>query len=296
MMEPLLSVRGVSKTFGQLKAVQDISLDVPAGVVTAVVGPNGAGKTTLFNCISGVVRPDKADIRLCGPGGAEPVTIGGLNIEDICRSGIARTFQQVRLFDSLSVIDNVVLGGLHRDDLGWGTVMLDRLFAGSRRHRALREAALAYLTEVGLDAQRHRLAGEIDHGNRRRVEIARALAARPSVLLLDEPAAGMNRIETDQLQVLLAELCGRGIGVLLIEHDMKLVMRISHHVYVMGSRRTPRVRPAGRGDRRREGDRGLSRQLRSGACCGLKASRPTTAASARSRTSRFGWMRARSWH
>lgn len=229
-MEPLLSVSHVFKTFGHLRAVQDISLDVPAGVVTAVVGPNGAGKTTLFNCISGVTRPDRAEIRLRRP---EPVALVGLDVEDVCRAGIARTFQQVRLFDSLSVVDNVMLGGLHLHRFGWAAALFDRLLRGSRKHRELRDQAIAHLSRVGLAEQAERLAGELDHGNRRRTEIARALASRPLVLLLDEPAAGMNRIETDVLMDLLRELCAGGLAVLLIEHDMKLVMQVSERVYVM---------------------------------------------------------------
>jgi branched-chain amino acid transport system ATP-binding protein len=232
-VNPLLRVAHVHKRFGALRAVQDISLDVPAGAVTAVVGPNGAGKTTLFNCISGVAQPDCADIRLYPPRSAEPVTLSGRAVEEICRLGIARTFQQVRLFDSLSAIDNVVLGALHRHPIGWGAVLFDRLIAGGSRHRRLREDAHHYLAMVGLEGRALRLAAELDHGNRRRLEIARALASDPVVLLLDEPAAGMNRIETDEMQTLLRSLCAGGMGVLLIEHDMKLVMQISSCVYVM---------------------------------------------------------------
>lgn len=232
-MDSVLSVRGVSKAFGQLMAVRDISLAVPAGVVTAVVGPNGAGKTTLFNCISGVTKPDAAEIWLQSHRSNEPIEISGEDVEDICRFGIARTFQQVRLFDSLSVIDNVVLGALHRCPISWGGILVDRLFARRARHRALRDEAMRFLSRVGLEKVHLRLAGELDHGNRRRLEIARALASKPVVLLLDEPAAGMNRVETDELQNLLKSLCGGGLGVLLIEHDMKLVMQISDHVYVM---------------------------------------------------------------
>lgn len=228
---PLLGVAHVSKSFGALRAVSDMSLAVPAGQVTAVVGPNGAGKTTLFNCISGVTRPDGAEIRLT-PSGRSAVALEGLSVGAICRLGLARTFQQVRLFDSLSAVDNVMLGGLHRHGLCWGAALADRLL-GARRHRRLREAALRPLARVGLHHQATRLAGELDHGNRRRLEIARALASEPLVLLLDEPAAGMNRVETDALQVLLRDLCADGVGVLLIEHDMKLVMQVASRVYVM---------------------------------------------------------------
>lgn len=232
-MNSILSVRNIHKSFGQLKAVQSISLEVPAGVVTAVVGPNGAGKTTLFNCISGIIKPDQAQILLNRKDITDPVFLERLKVEEICRMGLARTFQQVRLFDSLSVIDNVMLGGLHLQNLGWTESILDRLFFGHRKHRRLREEAIGYLQRVGLEKYAYQLAGNLDHGNRRRLEIARALAAKPLVLLLDEPAAGMNRIETDELQTLLRSLCSEGIGVLLIEHDMKLVMQLSSNVYVM---------------------------------------------------------------
>jgi branched-chain amino acid transport system ATP-binding protein len=232
-VEALLSIRNVHKSFGALKAVQGISLDVPAGVVTAVIGPNGAGKTTLFNCISGVTQANEAQIRLRRPGRQEAVALENREVEEICRLGIARTFQQVRLFDSLSVLDNVVLGGLHRQDIGWGAAVVDRLLFGRKRHKLLRDDAAQYLQRVGLEKHAHQLAGSLDHGNRRRIEIARALAAHPLVLLLDEPAAGMNRVETDELMVLLRGLCSEGLGVLLIEHDMKLVMQVSNRVYVM---------------------------------------------------------------
>jgi branched-chain amino acid transport system ATP-binding protein len=232
-MSSVLSVRNIHKSFGALKAVQGISLDVPQALVTAVVGPNGAGKTTLFNCISGVAQPDQAEILLHRPDQSDPIAIARLDVEKISRLGIARTFQQVRLFDSLCVVDNVVLGGLHRQGMGWGAALADRLLAGSRRHRQLREEAMPYLQRVGLEGLALQLAGSLDHGNRRRIEIARALASQPLVLLLDEPAAGMNRIETDALQELLKGLCGGGMAVLLIEHDMKLVMQVSHYVYVM---------------------------------------------------------------
>ena len=228
---PRLSVRNVSKSFGQLQAVQNMSLDVAERAVTAVVGPNGAGKTTLFNCISGITRPDSASIRLNTA--RATIDLDRLDVEQICGAGVARTFQQVRLFDSLSVVDNVMLGTLHRERFGWPAVLFDRLLRGRTRHTRLRDQARGYLAEVGLDGQAERLAGELDHGNRRRVEIARALASNPLVLLLDEPAAGMNRIETDALMQLLAILCERGLAVLLIEHDMKLVMRASAAVYVM---------------------------------------------------------------
>lgn len=231
-MSIVLSVKDVYKSFAGLKAVQGISLDVRAGKITAVIGPNGAGKTTLFNCITGALRSDRADIRLYRGQSEEPVALQNASMEDICRLGVARTFQQVRLFDSLCVLDNVVLGGLFRHEFSWGGIIRDRL-GGRRRHRALRAEAEQHLQRVGLEKQAYELAGNLDHGNRRRLEIARALAGHPTVLLLDEPAAGMNRVETDQLMDLLGSLRDEGVAVLLVEHDMKLVMQISSFIYVM---------------------------------------------------------------
>jgi branched-chain amino acid transport system ATP-binding protein len=233
-MRPALSVRDVFKSFDGLKAVQGVSFDAPAGAITAVIGPNGAGKTTLFNCITGVTRPDRAEIRLTRPGHPEAVSLERASVEEVCRLGVGRTFQQVRLFDSLSVADNVMLGGLHREaSLGWGTAVLDRIVRSRARHRELRARAERQLERVGLQHQAADLAGSLDHGNRRRLEIARALAPDPTVLLLDEPAAGMNRIETDQMIELFADLTRSGIAIVLIEHDMKLVMTVSQHVYVI---------------------------------------------------------------
>jgi branched-chain amino acid transport system ATP-binding protein len=232
VMSALLEIRHVHKSFQGLKAVQDISIDVPAGEVTSVIGPNGAGKTTLFNCITGIARPDRAEITLQGRSG-QPSQLGSLGVEEICHLGVARTFQQVRLFDSLSVVDNVVLGGLYRHSFSWWASVKDRLLRRAARHRELRATAMKVLEKVGLVRYALELAGNLDHGNRRRAEIARALAAEPLVLLLDEPAAGMNRVETDQLMDLLRGLRGDGMAVGLIEHDMKLVMQISDRIYVM---------------------------------------------------------------
>jgi len=227
----VLSVRDVHKSFQGLKAVQGVSLDVPAGEVTAVIGPNGAGKTTLFNCITGLLPTDHGEIVLEADAG--PIPISGRSMEDISRLGLARTFQQVRLFDQLSTLDNVVMGGLQRHELGWWAAVADRIVGFRRRHRQLREAAMEHLRRVGLEGLAFQLAGNLDHGNRRRLEIARAIAAEPRVLLLDEPAAGMNRVESNQLVVLLRQLCADGFAVLLIEHDMKLVMQVASRIHVL---------------------------------------------------------------
>jgi len=230
-MRPILMVTNVSKSFMGLKAVQNVSLSVASGLVTAVIGPNGAGKTTLFNCISGLVAADASESTMLDRSGRK-TQLAVLSPEAICRLGIARTFQQTRLFDSLSVLDNVLLGCLIPEPLGFGRAVIDRI-TGSRRHRALRERARQLLEPVGLSAQETVLAGALDHGSRRRLEIARALATQPLVLLLDEPAAGMNSVEKQRLAVILKNLCNGGMAVLLIEHDMRLVTGISNIVYVM---------------------------------------------------------------
>jgi branched-chain amino acid transport system ATP-binding protein len=231
-MAHVLHIANVSKSFYGLKAVRDVSLDAPSSTITAVIGPNGAGKTTLFNCVTGVLRPDVCHSRLYKDDGRS-VPIAGKTPEELCRLGISRTFQQVRLFDSLSVVDNVMLATLVRHPMRAMAAVADRLLNSARRHTELRAAALRYLERVGLDDSAIELAGNLDHGNRRRLEIARALASEPTVLLLDEPAAGMNQSETAVLMRLLDELRREGIAVLLIEHDMRLVMGISDCVYVM---------------------------------------------------------------
>ncbi len=231
-MGATLRIVGVSKRFYGLQAVRDVSLEARAGSITAVIGPNGAGKTTLFNCVTGLVTPDRCDSRLELDGGPS-IRLAGLSPEEICRIGIARTFQQVRLFDSLSAIDNVVLASLVREPIRPVEALLDRVVGRGRRHRERREACRPLLERVGLPGDGVELAGNLDHGSRRRLEIARALATRPAVLLLDEPAAGMNHAETARLMELLGSLRAEGLAILLIEHDMRLVMGVSDRVYVM---------------------------------------------------------------
>jgi branched-chain amino acid transport system ATP-binding protein len=187
----------------------------------------------LFNCVTGLVRPDHCMSALLSADGKTPTRLMGQTPEALCRLGIARTFQQVRLFDSLSVLDNIMIGLLVRHPFGWWEAVADRLAGGTRRHQALRALAAQQMRRVGLTGSGVQLAGNLDHGNRRRVEIARALASEPAVLLLDEPAAGMNHSETEALMQLLQTLRRDGLTVLLIEHDMRLVMEVSDQIYVM---------------------------------------------------------------
>jgi ABC-type branched-subunit amino acid transport system ATPase component len=227
----MIEVTELTKFYGDKPGVKNVSFRIEKGETVGLLGPNGAGKTTLFNCISGLVAADASESTMLDRSGRK-TQLAELSQEAICRLGIARTFQQTRLFDSLSVLDNVLLGCLIPEPLGFGRAVIDRI-TGGRRHRALRERARQLLEPVGLSAQETILAGALDHGSRRRLEIARALATGPLVLLLDEPAAGMNSVEKQRLAVILKNLCKGGMAVLLIEHDMRLVTGISNIVYVM---------------------------------------------------------------
>ncbi|CAA2107860.1 High-affinity branched-chain amino acid transport ATP-binding protein LivF [Methylobacterium bullatum] len=213
-----LAVEGIGISFGGIKAAQDVTVTAVPGAVTSIIGPNGAGKTTVLNMVSGFYRPGAGAIRLAGR------DLAGLPAHRIARAGIARTYQTTRLFGSLSVIDNVALA-----------IAPGRLFrAGVGSDVA---AATALLAFVGYTGALHRPAAELPHVDRRLVEIARALAGRPRVLLLDEPAAGLTRADTDRLGSLLRRIAECGIVVVLVEHDMPLVMGISDHILVMDAGR-----------------------------------------------------------
>ncbi|WP_311274957.1 branched-chain amino acid ABC transporter ATP-binding protein/permease [Methylobacterium sp. WCS2018Hpa-22] len=219
-----LSVEGIGISFGGIKAAEGVSVNAAPGAVTSIIGPNGAGKTTVLNMVSGFYRPGAGAIRLAGR------DLAGLPAHRIARAGIARTYQTTRLFGSLSVIDNVALA-----------IAPGRLFrAGARSDVAASTALLAF---VGYTGALHRPAAELPHVDRRLVEIARALAGQPRVLLLDEPAAGLTRADTDRLGGLLRRIADCGIVVVLVEHDMPLVMGISDHILVMDA-----GRPIARGD------------------------------------------------
>lgn len=219
-----LSVEGIGISFGGIKAAEGVSVNAAPGAVTSIIGPNGAGKTTVLNMVSGFYRPGAGAIRLAGR------DLAGLPAHRIARAGIARTYQTTRLFGSLSVIDNVALA-----------IAPGRLFrAGARSDVAASTALLAF---VGYTGSLHRPAAELPHVDRRLVEIARALAGQPRVLLLDEPAAGLTRADTDRLGGLLRRIADCGIVVVLVEHDMPLVMGISDHILVMDA-----GRPIARGD------------------------------------------------
>jgi branched-chain amino acid transport system ATP-binding protein len=222
----LLEVQGVSRSFGGLVAVDGVSLAVSAGQIKGVIGPNGAGKTTLFNMISGLLDPDAGQITFKGR------PINGLKPYQIARAGISRTFQNPSLFLQMNVLQNVMVGRHSRtryDFLGCGL----RWPGQPREERALREAARAHLEGVGLAHLADWAAGALPFGQRRMVELARALATEPEMLLLDEPASGLNTREKEALALLIRKIRDRGVTILLVEHDMSVVMGLSDDVLVL---------------------------------------------------------------
>ena len=223
----LLETRHLTKRFGGLVALRDVDLTVTERSIHSVIGPNGAGKTTLFNCITGFLRPDAGDILF-----AES-SIARLRPDLVAQLGIARTYQNIRLFKHLSVLDNVLIG-LHphvRYSLIDAVVRTSRYWQAERAAEREARDLLAY---VGLAGKEFLTAANLPYGDQRRLEIARALALRPQLLLLDEPTAGMNPQETDEMIQLIRQLRDeRGLTILLIEHDMKVVMNISDLVTVL---------------------------------------------------------------
>jgi branched-chain amino acid transport system ATP-binding protein len=226
MSQVQLEVRGLDHAFGGLQAVSDVSFDVPQRSITAVIGPNGAGKTTLFNLISGIIRPDRGSIRLEGR------ELTGLATHRIAELGIARTFQTIRLFPRLSALENVMVGRHTRSRAGFLAGMLNLPWTW-REERAIRAKARELLQELGIADCAPEAAGALSFRRQRLVEIARALASEPRVLLLDEPAAGLNLQETEELASLIRRIREWGITVLLVEHDMSLVMDVSDGVVVL---------------------------------------------------------------
>jgi branched-chain amino acid transport system ATP-binding protein len=229
---PILEVRDLSMSFGGLRALDGVHLDVGPGEISALIGPNGAGKTTLFNCITGIYKPTGGDI-LFRRGEGAVQRLNGLKPNLVTQKGMARTFQNIRLFPNMTALENVMIGRHCRTSAG----ILGAIFRGPRTRAEEEEiAAHSYrlLEKVGLTPQADILAKNLPYGAQRRLEIARALATEPALLLLDEPAAGMNAAETAQLDELIQLICKEsGVSILLIEHDMRLVMSISRRIFVL---------------------------------------------------------------
>lgn len=230
-MDSVLKITGLSKNFGGLAAVSGINMEIYPGELIGLIGPNGAGKTTLFNLLTGVYEPSEGLIELNVDGKKQQ--IGGMKPYKITALGMARTFQNIRLFKSMTVLENVKLA-MHKN-AGYG--VFNGLLHTSRYYNAERwieEKACEYLQEVGLYKKRYDKATNLPYGEQRRLEIARALATQPSILFLDEPAAGMNPQETEELTQLIHHLRDKyKLTIILIEHDMSLVMNLCERIFVL---------------------------------------------------------------
>jgi branched-chain amino acid transport system ATP-binding protein len=232
----LLESKGVTKHFGGLAALQDLDIEVPEGEIFGLIGPNGAGKTTFFNLVTGIFPPTRGAILFDGDEILETATLGiwkrRRRPHEITQRGIGRTFQNIRLFQNMTALENVIVGtdAHHRQGVFGALFRTPRM---RREEHSGQEEAEASLDFVGIHRFANAIAGALSYGDQRRVEIARALATKPKLLLLDEPAAGMNPTEKSRLMELIARIRDRGVTILIIEHDMKVVMGISHRVAVL---------------------------------------------------------------
>jgi branched-chain amino acid transport system ATP-binding protein len=228
----VFDVRGVTLRFGGVTSLDDVSLEMRRGEILAVIGPNGAGKTSLFNSLTGVYTPQEGEILVAARPGDEPVSVVGKKTHVVNHLGVARTFQNIRLFPALTALENVKVGIETRQKAGPVAAMLGLPWQ-RREERESTQNAFDLLNRVGLAHRANELAGSLPYGEQRRLEIARALGTRPGVILLDEPAAGTNPAEKRELAALIRQINTDGVGVLLIEHDMKLVMSVADRIVVL---------------------------------------------------------------
>lgn len=220
----MLEIKSLSKTFGGVAAVSDVNFSVLSGSIQSVIGPNGAGKTTLFNLITGIYTPTQGQVLLDGK------NVAGCAPEELARLGMSRTFQNLQVCMNMTACENVMLGAHLHTRSG----ILAGMFGATRRaDTALRKEALQLMEYVGVGAYADAHATQLSFGVLKRLEIARALASKPRLLLLDEPAAGLNESETHEITELIRSIAADGITVLLVEHDMKMVMNISDHIVVL---------------------------------------------------------------
>ena len=217
----ILRAKEISKSFGGVRAVQNVSIGVPEKSIFALIGPNGAGKSTLLNLLSGLYQPDAGSLHF------EQTSLIGLPAHRRVRLGIARTFQKIRLFKQLTLLENVLAGfHIHQDAPFWKYLV----YGDAGRFR---EEARSLLAFIGLEARSGERAGALPYGQQRMLEIARALATQPRLFMLDEPAAGLNAAEVDFLLKRLEQISRRGVTVIVVEHNMDLVMNVAHRVFVM---------------------------------------------------------------
>jgi branched-chain amino acid transport system ATP-binding protein len=231
-MDNILEVKNLTLNFGGLCALSNVSLEIKQGEIAALIGPNGAGKTTMFNCLTGVYQPAAGDIIIHPPQG-KARRLNNLKINQITKLGIARTFQNIRLFGGMTALENVMIGRHCRSSAGiTGAILRD----GRTRaeEKSIVNDSYRILERIGLEFYVNDLAKNLPYGAQRRLEIARALATEPFLLLLDEPAAGMNPQETKELEQLIYQLReDHNLSILLIEHDMKLVMNLAQNIFVL---------------------------------------------------------------
>jgi branched-chain amino acid transport system ATP-binding protein len=228
---PVLEVKDITLRFGGLTSLDHVSLSMHRGSILAVIGPNGAGKTSLFNCITGAYTPQEGSITFTAAGAA-PMELVGRKPHVVNKAGVARTFQNIRLFAALSALENVQVGVESRQHSGPFSAMLGLPRARRDDRESVRES-LRLLDFVGLAERAHETSSSLPYGAQRRLEIARALGTKPSLLLLDEPAAGTNPAEKRDLEELIRKVAESGVSVLLIEHDMRLVMSVAANVVVL---------------------------------------------------------------
>ncbi|MDJ0815005.1 MAG: ABC transporter ATP-binding protein [Desulfobacterales bacterium] len=232
MEKPILEVNDLTMDFGGLRALDHIGLEINQGEIVALIGPNGAGKTTFFNCITGIYPPTEGEM-VIRPPGKDSRKLNGLKPNYVTENGLARTFQNIRLFQNMTVLENVMIGRHCRTSSGIvGAIIKGK--SNKQEEEQIVADSYEVLKKIGLENFVNEFAKNLPYGAQRRLEIARAMATNPFLLLLDEPAAGMNPLETKELDDLIVRIRDEeGISILLIEHDMKLVMSLSDRIYVV---------------------------------------------------------------
>ena len=232
-MKTILEVKNLSMDFGGIKALDNLTMDVKEGEIAALIGPNGAGKTTFFNCITGIYEPTDGDVFISPPGKDKQIRLNKKKPNEVTGHGLARTFQNIRLFQNMTVLENVMIARHSKSHSGILSSII-RTPSQKREEKEIIDRSYAYLEKMGLAKYADEFSRNLPYGLQRRLEIARAMATEPFLLLLDEPAAGMNPQETWELDDLIKKIRDKEkISILLIEHDMKLVMSISDRIIVL---------------------------------------------------------------